>query len=131
MHTQTATSDGAALVTGASAGLGAEFARQLARRGLDLLLVARREARLEDLARELASAHGVRVAVLAADLCEPEAPARIERAAAERGLRIDWLVNNAGVAGPDLLEVRDWSEQARFFELMMLSVAQMCHRFIP
>jgi hypothetical protein len=124
-------SGGVALVTGASAGLGAEFARQLAARGQDLLLVARREERLAELARELGAAHGVRADVFAADLAEPEAPARIERFAAERGLQIDWLVNNAGVAGPDLLADRDWSVQARFFELMMLSVAQMCHRFIP
>ena len=124
-------SAGTALVTGASAGLGAEFARQLAARGHDLLLVARREERLKELARELGAAHGVRVDVFAADLEQREAPARIEAFVAEQGLRIDWLVNNAGVAGPDLLEDRDWSAQARFFELMMLSVAQMCHRFIP
>ena len=122
---------GAALVTGASAGLGAEFARQLAARGHDLLLVARREERLKELAQQLGAAHGVRVDVFAADLAEPEAPARIEAFVAGQGLRIDWLVNNAGVAGPDLLEDRDWSAQARFFELMMLSVAQMCHRFVP
>jgi hypothetical protein len=131
MEEGTATPEGTALVTGASAGLGAEFARQLARRGLDLLLVARRADRLEARAKELADAHGVRVDVLAADLQDPEAPARIERVVAERGLRIDWLVNNAGVAGPDLLEVRDWGAQARFFELMLISVAQLCHRFIP
>ena len=124
-------SKGTALVTGASAGLGAEFARQLAARGHDLLLVARREERLKELAHELGAAHGVRVDVFAADLAEPEAPARIEAFVAEQGLRIDWLVNNAGAAGPDLLEERDWSAQARFFELMMLSVAQLCHRFIP
>ena len=120
-----------ALVTGASAGIGAEFARQLAARGHDLLLVARRKERLEELARELGAAHGVRVDVFAADLSDAEAPAEIERFAAEQALAIDWLVNNAGVAGPDLLEERDWSAQARFFELMMLSVAQLCHRFIP
>ena len=120
-----------ALITGASAGLGAEFARQLAARGQDLLLVARREERLAELARELAAAHGVRASVFAADLAEREAPARIEAFAAAQGLRVDWLVNNAGVAGPDLLEDRDWEAQARFFELMMLSVAQLCHRFVP
>ncbi len=124
-------SRGTALITGASAGLGAEFARQLAARGHGLLLVARRQERLKDLARELGAAHGRRIDVFAADLCEPEAPARIEAFVAEQGLRIDWLVNNAGAAGPDLLENRDWSAQSRFFELMMLSVAQMCHRFIP
>jgi len=122
---------GAALVTGASAGLGAEFARQLAERGQDLLLVARRAERLAELAKDLAAAHPVRVDVLAADLAEREAPARIEAFASERGIRIDWLVNNAGVAGPDLLDDRDWDGQARFFELMMISVAQLCHRFVP
>jgi short-subunit dehydrogenase len=120
-----------ALVTGASAGLGAEFARQLAKRGLDLLLVARREERLKQLAGEIAAAHGRRVEIFAADLCEPDAPERIQAFAARQGLQIDWLVNNAGVAGPDLLEVRDWNEQARFFELMMTSVAHMCHLFVP
>jgi short-subunit dehydrogenase len=123
--------DGTALVTGASAGLGVEFARQLATRGQALLLVARRKERLEALALELAEAHGVRADVFAADLAEGDAPERIEAFAREQGLRIDWLVNNAGIAGPDLLEDRDWGEQARFFELMMLSVANLCHRFIP
>jgi short-subunit dehydrogenase len=123
--------NGVALVTGASAGLGAEFARQLAARRLDLLLVARREERLKELAQQLGQSGGVRVDVFAADLEDREAPARIERFVAERGLRIDWLINNAGVAGPDLLEDRDWDAQARFFELMMISVAQMCHRFLP
>lgn len=120
-----------ALVTGASAGLGAEFARQLAARGCDLVLVARRAERLGELARELEAQHGIRALACAADLAEPEAPARLEAFASERGLAIDWLVNNAGVAGPHLLEDRDWPAQARFFELMMTSVAQMCHRFVP
>jgi hypothetical protein len=124
-------STGAALITGASAGLGAEFARQLAARGRDLLLVARREERLKDLASELGARHGVRVDVLAADLADPDARVRLAAFVREQGLRIDWLVNNAGVAGPDLLEERDWSEQARFFELMMLAVAHMCHLFVP
>ncbi len=120
-----------ALVTGASAGLGLEFARQLAGQGVGLLLVARREASLQELARALASQQGVEVAVFPADLSDPAAPAAIEAFAAQRGLSIDWLVNNAGSAGPHLLEDRDWPEHAAFLELMMLSVAQMCHRFIP
>ena len=124
-------SKGTALVTGASAGLGAEFARQLAARGHDLLLVARREDRLKDLARELAAAHRCKVEVFAADLCEPDAPERIQAFADAQGLQIDRLVNNAGIAGPELLPDRDWSEQARFFELMMISVAHLCHLFVP
>jgi short-subunit dehydrogenase len=124
-------SKGVALVTGASAGLGAEFARQLAARGHDLLLVARREDRLKELAAELAAAHGRHADVCAADLSDPDAPQRIFEHASERGLAIEWLVNNAGISGPDLLEDRDWGEQARFFELMMISVAHMCHLFVP
>lgn len=120
-----------ALITGASAGLGVEFATQLASRGIDLLLVARRAEKLEDVAGRLRDTHGVDVEYLAADLSDPEAPARIEAHVAARSMQIDWLVNNAGSSGPDLLEDRDWAEQAAFFELMMTSVAQMCHRFIP
>ena len=124
-------SDKTALVTGASAGLGAEFARQLAARGCDLLLVARREDRLKDLAAEIGRRHRRRIEVFAADLSEPDAPERIQAFAAEQQLSVDWLVNNAGAAGPDLLEDRDWSAQARFFELMMTSVAHLCHLFVP
>jgi len=120
-----------ALITGASAGLGEEFAWQLARRGIDLLLVARREDRLQAIAREIAAETGVQVDHFAADLARREAPTRIERFTADRGMAIDYLINNAGIAGPSLLDDRNWDEQADFFELMMISVAQMCHRFIP
>jgi len=120
-----------ALITGASAGLGREFAAQLAARGQDLLLAARRRERLEEIADELASRHGIRAAVFAADLADAAAPAEIERFAGAEGLAVDWLVNNAGIAGPDLLEKGDWGEHAAFLELMVVSVAQMCHRFVP
>ena len=120
-----------ALVTGASAGLGVEFARQLAARGCDLLLVARRREKLEAIAHEIQNEFDVDVRVCPADLADPKAPAEIEAFVEGEGLTVDWLVNNAGSAGPDLLEDRDWAEHAAFFELMMTSVAQMCHRFLP
>jgi len=122
---------GYALITGASAGLGAEFARQLAGAGWNLVLVARREDRLRQLAVELNAEFGVQVQTCSADLGDPDAPAALERFCHEQGLQIDWLVNNAGIAGPDLLTDRDWSEQRDFFQLMMLSIAELCHRFIP
>ena len=117
-----------ALVTGASAGLGLEFARQLAAQGIDLLLVARREEALKRAAAELAN---VDVRIFTADLGDPGAPAAIERFAREHELSVDYLINNAGSAGPDLLEDRDWARHAEFLELMMLSAAQLCHRFVP
>jgi short-subunit dehydrogenase len=88
-----------ALVTGASAGIGAEFARQLAGIGINLVLVARRKQRLDDLARQLESVSGIRVQTIAADLARPDfLPALV---AALGSLEIGLLVNNAGfgVAG--------------------------------
>lgn len=120
-----------ALITGASAGLGVEFARQLAERDHDLVLVARRRERLEQLAGELRERAALRVEVIAADLAEPGAPQAIAEGVGELGLSIDYLVNNAGSAGPDLLEDRDWSEQAAFLQLMMTSMAHLCHLFAP
>lgn len=85
-----------ALITGASSGIGAELARELARRGHGVVLVARRVERLEALAEELRSAHGIRAEALACDLVDPAArdalPGRVEAL----GLRVDILVNNAG-----------------------------------
>ncbi len=83
------------------------------------------------LTKELAERYDVSVSIFAADLCDRAAPAAVEDFAQEQGIAVDFLVNNAGSAGPHLLEDRDWQEQADFLELMMLSVAQMCHRFIP
>ncbi|MAT84656.1 MAG: short-chain dehydrogenase [Gammaproteobacteria bacterium] len=120
-----------ALITGASAGLGAEFARQLSARDFDLVLVARRRDRLDALAEEFAGGTGRAATVLTADLADPEAPQRLAEALAERGIAVDYLVNNAGAAGPDLLDDRDWSAQRRYFELMMVSVAHLCHLFVP
>lgn len=88
-------SSGPALITGASSGLGEEFARQLAAAGYPLILVARREDRLRALAEELRSRHGVAVEVVAADLAAEEGMARIEALLRERG-DVALLVNNAG-----------------------------------
>jgi len=85
-----------ALVTGASSGLGAEFASQLAARGHDLVLVARSKDRLEAVAGDLRQRHGVRADVFAHDLASAGAPERIVADLAAAGIAIDLLVNNAG-----------------------------------
>jgi len=120
-----------ALITGASAGLGVEFAHQLAAKGYDLILVARRKEKLEEVAAELKERHGVAVHTESSDLANPNAPAELFEAISSADLQVDYLVNNAGSAGPHLLEEKEWAPQAAFLELMMTSVTHMCHHFIP
>jgi hypothetical protein len=120
-----------ALITGASAGLGVEFARQLAGQGIDLVLAARRLEQLDEVAQTLRDEFGVEVTTVRADLAEPSAPDDLATFAKSRDLEIDYLINNAGSAGPHLLEEEDWAPQAAFLELMMLSVPHLCHHFIP
>jgi uncharacterized protein len=84
------------LITGASSGIGAEFARQLAALGYGVFLVARREERLRALAAEIERDHGVRVEVQACDLGDPTATAALPARIAERNLNVEVLVNNAG-----------------------------------
>ncbi len=86
------------LITGASAGIGSEFARQLARRGADLVLVARREDRLEALAAQLRTAHGVQAHVIAADLSRPGIGSRLAEEVENIGVTVTSVINNAGFA---------------------------------
>ncbi|MGW7292366.1 SDR family NAD(P)-dependent oxidoreductase [Streptomyces xiamenensis] len=84
------------IVTGASSGIGTAFARELARRGSDVVLVARRHDRLEELASELRTRHGVRATAIPLDLSEPGAGQRLAAELARRDITVDGLVNNAG-----------------------------------
>ncbi|MFD7242348.1 SDR family NAD(P)-dependent oxidoreductase [Streptomyces massasporeus] len=95
------------IVTGASSGLGAEFARQLARRGANLVLVARRADRLESLAAELTRAHGVTVTAVARDLGLPDAGRTLRAELESRGIYATGLVNNAGFGTHDAFTDED------------------------
>jgi short-subunit dehydrogenase len=111
-----------ALITGASSGLGAEFARQLAARGADLVLVARRADRLEALADELREAHGVAVTPIALDLSTPGAAAELTGRLEGLGIDVHTLVNNAGFGmyGPFAA-----ADGARITEQVQLNVAAL------
>ena len=87
-----------ALVTGASSGIGLEFAKQLAQRGSNFILVARREERLLKIAEELKDAYGVDVYCIALDLSKPGAGRKLLEVVEKRGYSVDILVNNAGFA---------------------------------
>lgn len=120
-----------ALITGASAGIGAAFARSYAARGADLILVARRHERLDALAEELAAAHSITAHVVTADLAKPDAPAEIARAVAAQGARVDILVNNAGFGLPGFYTQSDWPAHRDFLELMVTSYAHLTRLFLP
>jgi uncharacterized protein len=85
-----------ALITGASAGIGLEFAKLLARNGAHLILTARRTDRLQQIAAELKSAHNVNVEVFSADLARPEAPTQIHDFTTSQKIEVEFLINNAG-----------------------------------
>ncbi|MFP5383035.1 MAG: SDR family NAD(P)-dependent oxidoreductase [Gammaproteobacteria bacterium] len=126
-----ASSKHTALVTGASAGIGACFARHLAREGHDLLLVARRADRLQALADELHDAHGVRCDIFAADLTNPGAPAAIMAYAAQRQLGIDVLINNAGLSNKEAFADTPWEKHAGDLQVMVTAVTELAHRVLP
>jgi uncharacterized protein len=120
---------GHALVTGASSGIGAEIAREYARRGVPLVLTARRLDRLQALAAELRAQ--VAVEVIPADLSEPRAPAALVDELASRGIAIRILVNNAGYGVPGRYLQSDWKTHADFQQVMLASVAELTWRLLP
>lgn len=119
-----------ALVTGASAGIGKAFAQELAKRGFDLVVTARREDRLVELQRELTAQYPIRVEVVAADLAVVDAAQVLYDEVARRGIAIDMLVNNAGYGlGVKYLQA-SWKQQADFIQVMVTAVSQLTYLFV-
>jgi uncharacterized protein len=123
------TSSGHALVTGASSGIGAAIAHEYARRGIPLILTARRAERLESLADSLRQQ--VAVDTIAADLSDPHAPRELFETIAASGLSVTHLVNNAGYGVPGRYLSSDWKTHADFLQVMVTAVAELTHLFLP
>ncbi len=120
-----------ALVTGASSGIGADLARELARRGHGVTLVARREDRLKALADEIAQAHAVRTEVIAADLADAGSRAELPNALDHRGLTADILVNNAGFTTMGPVSRADHRAETALVRTNVEAVVDLCTLFVP
>ena len=120
-----------ALVTGASSGIGETFVRELANRKTNLILVARSQNKLEQLASELTSKHQIKTEVIVQDLTEPGAgQAVFDRVQAE-GLSIDLLINNAGFGDYGAFSDRDLSKQIAMVQLNITVLLELTGLFLP
>jgi len=131
MQTSAGNNRKTALITGASAGIGKAFAEELARNGYDLVLVARRRERLEEIGAGLQAAYGITATALATDLSDPHAPVAIFEKLQRDNIAIDVLVNNAGYELATKFSEESWSNHERFINVMITSMLHLCHLFIP
>jgi len=123
--------DRTCLITGASSGIGIDLARQLARRGHGVTLVARREAPLRELADELAKAHRIRAEVITADLSDDSARAQLVSDVEKRGLAVHVLVNNAGFSTMGPVHRSDPAKEVSMIRTDVEAVAHLCSAFLP
>lgn len=131
MENQGKTMASAALITGASSGLGVEFARLFAQDGHPVVLVARRKDRLEALAAELQAKHGIIAYAVAEDLRDPEAPDRIERRLAELNVAVIYLVNNAGFGLNGPVASLDHKQQLALVQVNITALVSLTRLFLP
>lgn len=120
-----------ALITGASAGIGAEFARQYAARGWDVALTARRADRLEALALDLEARFGCNTIVIAQDLAIEHSVDAILSELKETGRPVDALVNNAGYGLPGTFFNTSWEDQAAFIRVLFTAPCELVHKLLP
>ena len=125
------TSHAAALVTGASAGIGTAIARELARRGHGLILVARRKDRLDDVAAQLTAEYAVRAETLGCDLAKPTSRQRLPARIAALGLEVDVLVNNAGFATGGPFHQSDPQRELEQVRVLVEAPVALCSAFVP
>lgn len=120
-----------ALITGASEGLGVEFARLFSERGHDLALVARRQDRLDSLADEIAGKGRPRPIVITADLSAPDAHDHVSGRLAEEDASVEYLVNNAGYGLTGRFDLLALDDQLNCIDLNVRTLTALSHRFAP
>lgn len=126
-----ATDSSTCVVTGASSGIGADIARELARRGLNVTLVARREERLRALAEELERDHGIRAEVAAADIASDEGRASLIEALRASGRDVEVLVNNAGYGSAGRFQDLDGEKETLMVRTNCEAVVALCAEYVP
>jgi uncharacterized protein len=120
-----------ALVTGASAGIGLELAKQLAAGGANLVLTARRSDRLQKIAADLSAKHGIQVEIISADLARPQAPANVFAFTTEKKIEIELLINNAGFGAFGLNHEIDEPRLLEMIQVNCLAVVSLTRLFTP
>jgi uncharacterized protein len=120
-----------ALISGASSGLGLQYAKLFAADKKDVVLVARRKDRLEALARELSTAQGIHAHVIAEDLSDPAAPGRVVDAVRTRGLAVEYLVNNAGFGSNGAFAESELNRQLEMVQVNIAALVALTRAFIP
>lgn len=120
---------GAALITGASAGIGEAFAERLAKEGFEVILVARRRDELQALAEKLHATHGVKAHVICQDLARHEGPANLHAATHALGVPIGLLVNNAGFGSWGMFHELDLDNEARMIDLNCRATMMVAHLY--
>jgi hypothetical protein len=119
-----------ALVTGASSGLGVDFARTLAEKGSNLVLVARREERLQEVAAELEREFGVEARAVPFDLAQDQAPRKLYQTVIEKGLEVDILINNAGFGLYGQFLEQDWETEKDMIDLNVQTLVGLTRLFV-
>lgn len=122
---------GTALVTGASNGIGLELAKEHAKRGGDLVLVARSKDALQALSEELHVLYGVSSLVIPMDLSKPGSPAKLQKELEKQDVRVDVLVNNAGFGGYGRFWERKTADDLQMIDLNVRALTELTHRFTP
>jgi short-subunit dehydrogenase len=119
-----------ALITGASSGIGAAFAQELAQRQTNLVLVARSADKLQELADKLQNQFNIKVEVIVQDLTEEKGSHRVFEMVKEKNLTIDLLINNAGMGDYGTFAERPLDKQVKIIQLNILPSVQLAHLFL-